>query len=238
MTNDKAVTAPTCTSTPDDPYTRTLSYQKEKERKHLRLPLVLVVPQGLVGHEPALLPTVPAPACADPPESYYEEAQPYEETFNGRNQGPSRDKGRTVSGGLTAPKSLIKAWSRCRPYSALLEPPFSLLPSSCLFFFFLGLCSMCTTGASSQASSLFFSPSPLFASSEDGEAVSSSYESYDEEEVTRGKSPSTQHQWPSAEASIELMKDARICAFLWRKKWLGQWAKQLCVIKDHRLLVG
>lgn len=34
------------------------------------------------------------------------------------------------------------------------------------------------------------------------------------------------------------MKDARICAFLWRKKWLGQWAKQLCVIKDTRLLVG
>ncbi|XP_034049362.1 actin filament-associated protein 1-like 2 [Thalassophryne amazonica] len=71
---------------------------------------------------------------------------------------------------------------------------------------------------------------------DDGEAVSSSYESYDEEEVTRGKSPSARHQWPSAEASIELMKDARICAFLWRKKWLGQWAKQLCVIKEHRLL--
>lgn len=67
--------------------------------------------------------------------------------------------------------------------------------------------------------------------------MSSSYESYDEEEVTRGKSPSAQHQWPSAEASIELMKDARLCAFLWRKKWLGQWAKQLCVIKDHRLMV-
>lgn len=71
---------------------------------------------------------------------------------------------------------------------------------------------------------------------DDAEAVSSSYESYDEEEVTRGKSPSAQHQWPSAEASIELMKDARLCAFLWRKKWLGQWAKQLCVIKDHRLM--
>lgn len=68
--------------------------------------------------------------------------------------------------------------------------------------------------------------------------MSSSYESYDEEEVTREKSPSAQHQWPSAEASIELMKDAHICAFLWRKKWLGQWARQLCVIKDHRLLVG
>ncbi|MGH0162641.1 UNVERIFIED_CONTAM: hypothetical protein FKN15_045779 [Acipenser sinensis] len=69
---------------------------------------------------------------------------------------------------------------------------------------------------------------------EDGEAVSSSYESYDEEEVTKGKS--TTHQWPSTEASIELMKDVRICAFLWRKKWLGQWAKQLCVIRENRLL--
>ncbi|KAG9338338.1 hypothetical protein JZ751_025895 [Albula glossodonta] len=73
------------------------------------------------------------------------------------------------------------------------------------------------------------------ATNEDCEAVSSSYESYDEEEVSKGKS-STPHQWPSTEASIELMKDARICAFLWRKKWLGQWAKQLCVIKEHRLL--
>lgn len=71
---------------------------------------------------------------------------------------------------------------------------------------------------------------------EDGEAVSSSYESYDEEENSKGKS--APHQWPSPEASIELMRDARICAFLWRKKWLGQWAKQLCVIKDTRLLVS
>ncbi|XP_039990782.1 actin filament-associated protein 1-like 2 isoform X3 [Xiphias gladius] len=107
----------------------------------------------VVGREPFPLPAVPAPASIDTSESYYEEAQPYEETVN-----------------------------------------------------------------------------------DDGEVVSSSYESYDEEEVTRGKSPSAQHQWPSTEASIELMKDARICAFLWRKKWLGQWAKQLCVIKDHRLL--
>ncbi|XP_045217525.2 actin filament-associated protein 1-like 2 isoform X5 [Macaca fascicularis] len=69
---------------------------------------------------------------------------------------------------------------------------------------------------------------------EDGEAVSSSYESYDEEDGSKGKS--APYQWPSPEAGIELMRDARICAFLWRKKWLGQWAKQLCVIKDNRLL--
>ncbi|XP_061611479.1 actin filament-associated protein 1-like 2 [Phyllopteryx taeniolatus] len=109
---------------------------------------------GAVTREPFPLPVVQAPTCSDISESYYEEAQPYEETVN-----------------------------------------------------------------------------------DDGEAVSSSYESYDEEEVvTRGKSLSAQHQWPSTEASIELMKDARICAFLWRKKWLGQWAKQLCVIREHRLL--
>ncbi|XP_068113502.1 actin filament-associated protein 1-like 2 isoform X2 [Hyperolius riggenbachi] len=69
---------------------------------------------------------------------------------------------------------------------------------------------------------------------EDGEPVSSSYESYDEDENL--KKSAAQHQWPSTEASIELMKDALICAFLWRKKWLGQWAKQLCVIRDNRLL--
>ncbi|XP_077595621.1 actin filament-associated protein 1-like 2 [Stigmatopora nigra] len=104
--------------------------------------------------EPFPLPNVQAPCCSEASESYYEEAQPYEETVN-----------------------------------------------------------------------------------DDGEAVSSSYESYDEEEAASGvKSAWAQHRWPSAEASIELMKDARICGFLWRKKWLGQWAKQLCVIREHRLM--
>ncbi|XP_063818616.1 actin filament-associated protein 1-like 2 isoform X2 [Pseudophryne corroboree] len=74
------------------------------------------------------------------------------------------------------------------------------------------------------------------AVNEDGDAISSSYESYDEEENIKGKSAAHQHQWPSTEASIELMKDATICAFLWRKKWLSQWTKQLCVIKDNRLM--
>ncbi|XP_041830457.1 actin filament-associated protein 1-like 2 isoform X2 [Melanotaenia boesemani] len=136
---------------------------------------------GVVGREPFPLPVVPAPACIDMSESYYEEAQPYEETINDLE----------CSGLLSGP------WMRVNS-----------------------------------------SDSVIYAviTRDDGEAVSSSYESYDEEEVTQGKSPSTQHQWPSAEASIELMKDAHICAFLWRKKWLGQWAKQLCVIKDHRLL--
>ncbi|KAK7134857.1 hypothetical protein R3I93_018081 [Phoxinus phoxinus] len=91
--------------------------------------------------------------------------------------------------------------------------------------------------ASLMPESYYEDPQPYdpISINEDTEQVSSSYESYDEEEVMKGKS-TAQHQWPSPEASIELMKDARICAFLWRKKWLGQWAKQLCVIREQRLL--
>ncbi|XP_062270284.1 actin filament-associated protein 1-like 2 isoform X2 [Platichthys flesus] len=134
----------------------------------------------VVGREPFPLPAVPCPATVDTSESYYEEAQPYEETVN------------DLDG------------------FGLLSGPWMRVQSS---------------------------DSVVYAviTRDDGEVISSSYESYDEEEVIRGKSPSAQHQWPSTEASIELVKDARICAFLWRKKWLGQWAKQLCVIKDNRL---
>ncbi|XP_037613697.1 actin filament-associated protein 1 isoform X3 [Sebastes umbrosus] len=69
----------------------------------------------------------------------------------------------------------------------------------------------------------------------DSDAMSSSYESYDEEEED-GKGQKMRHQWPSAEASMDLVKDSRICAFLLRKKRFGQWTKLLCVIKDNKLL--
>uniref|UniRef100_A0A3Q3AYT9 Actin filament-associated protein 1 n=1 Tax=Kryptolebias marmoratus TaxID=37003 RepID=A0A3Q3AYT9_KRYMA len=69
----------------------------------------------------------------------------------------------------------------------------------------------------------------------DSDAMSSSYESYDEEEED-GKGQKMHIQWPSEEASMDLVKDARICAFLLRKKRFGQWTKLLCVIKDNKLL--
>ncbi|KAM5298227.1 actin filament-associated protein 1-like 1 [Ctenodactylus gundi] len=69
----------------------------------------------------------------------------------------------------------------------------------------------------------------------DSDAMSSSYESYDEEEE-EGKGPKPRHQWPSEEASMHLVRDCRICAFLLRKKRFGQWAKQLTVIKEDQLL--
>ncbi|XP_069052094.1 actin filament-associated protein 1-like 1 isoform X2 [Lepisosteus oculatus] len=69
----------------------------------------------------------------------------------------------------------------------------------------------------------------------DSDAMSSSYESYDEEEDD-GKGRRLTHQWPSEENSMGLVKDCRICAFLLRKKRFGQWAKQLTIIRDSRLL--
>ncbi|XP_066505563.1 actin filament-associated protein 1-like 1 isoform X2 [Hoplias malabaricus] len=67
----------------------------------------------------------------------------------------------------------------------------------------------------------------------DSDALSSSYESYDEEEEE--KCQRLTHQWPSEENSMALVRDCRICAFLLRKKRFGQWAKQLTVIRENRL---
>lgn len=39
--------------------------------------------QAVMGREPFPLPALPPPGCADASESYYEEAQPYGEPFNG-----------------------------------------------------------------------------------------------------------------------------------------------------------
>ncbi|KAK1804569.1 hypothetical protein P4O66_020048, partial [Electrophorus voltai] len=67
----------------------------------------------------------------------------------------------------------------------------------------------------------------------DSDALSSSYESYDEEEEE--KRQRLTHQWPSEENSMAPVRDCRICAFLLRKKRFGQWAKQLTVIRENRL---
>lgn len=48
------------------------------------LPTFFLVIVKLIGREPFPLPPPPAPASIDTSESYYEEAQPYEETVNGK----------------------------------------------------------------------------------------------------------------------------------------------------------
>ncbi|XP_024288351.1 actin filament-associated protein 1-like 1 isoform X3 [Oncorhynchus tshawytscha] len=68
----------------------------------------------------------------------------------------------------------------------------------------------------------------------DSDALSSSYESYDEEDE-EAKGQDRTRRWQSEENSVGPMKDCRICAFLLRKKRFGQWAKQLTVVRDNRL---
>ncbi|XP_052392155.1 actin filament-associated protein 1-like 1 isoform X1 [Carassius gibelio] len=68
----------------------------------------------------------------------------------------------------------------------------------------------------------------------DSDALSSSYESYDEEDE-EAKSRERTHQWPSEESPVSQMKDCRKSAFLLRKKRFGQWAKQLTIIRENRL---
>ncbi|XP_077362040.1 actin filament-associated protein 1-like 1 isoform X2 [Festucalex cinctus] len=68
----------------------------------------------------------------------------------------------------------------------------------------------------------------------DSDAVSSSYESYEEEEEAKTQSPP--QRWTTTDGSPDApVRDCRICAFLPRKKRFGQWAKQLVVVRDDKL---
>uniref|UniRef100_A0AAY4ASC5 Actin filament-associated protein 1-like 1 n=1 Tax=Denticeps clupeoides TaxID=299321 RepID=A0AAY4ASC5_9TELE len=75
---------------------------------------------------------------------------------------------------------------------------------------------------------------PRKNSDNDSDALSSSYESYDEEDEETKVQEQVQ-QWPSPESSLGPVKDCRIADFLLRKKRFGQWAKQLTVISENRL---
>ncbi|KAM6106812.1 actin filament-associated protein 1-like 2 [Pterocles gutturalis] len=67
---------------------------------------------------------------------------------------------------------------------------------------------------------------------------SSHYESYGEDEdgVTDRAHYLRQPPAPSPEAEPPGCPEAQLCGFLWRKRWLGQWAKQLFIVREHVLL--
>ncbi|XP_074467047.1 actin filament-associated protein 1-like 1b isoform X1 [Sebastes fasciatus] len=69
----------------------------------------------------------------------------------------------------------------------------------------------------------------------DSDALSSSYESYEEEEDEEAKGREQTQRWTAEESTDGPVKDCRICAFLLRKKRFGQWAKQLVVVRDNKL---
>ncbi|XP_029768604.1 actin filament-associated protein 1-like 2 [Terrapene carolina triunguis] len=72
-----------------------------------------------------------------------------------------------------------------------------------------------------------------------GDTDSSHYESYGEDEDCV-KDRAHYIQWPPAAGTAEApaRPEAQLCGFLWRKRWLGQWAKQLFIVREHALLVS
>ncbi|KAK7146413.1 hypothetical protein R3I93_013992 [Phoxinus phoxinus] len=65
---------------------------------------------------------------------------------------------------------------------------------------------------------------------------SSHYESYGEDEDEFVKDRAHYIQWSSSQPCLRPVPESRICGYLWRKKWLGQWTRQLFIIKHDSLL--
>lgn len=80
----------------------------------------------------------------------------------------------------------------------------------------------------------------FFSILEKAESDSSHYESYGEEEDDEDelvKDRAHYIQWSSSQPCLRPAPESRICAYLWRRKWLGQWAKQLFIVRNDVLLV-
>nr|XP_023694356.1 actin filament-associated protein 1-like 2 isoform X1 [Paramormyrops kingsleyae] len=65
---------------------------------------------------------------------------------------------------------------------------------------------------------------------------SSHYESYGEEEEDSVKDRAHYIQWSASQPCLRSPPESRICGYLSRKKWLGQWKKQLFIIRNTALL--
>ncbi|XP_071655421.1 actin filament-associated protein 1-like 2 isoform X2 [Patagioenas fasciata] len=91
-------------------------------------------------------------------------------------------------------------------------------------------------------------PPPTDNSYEDAEPLSSSrctgsggtdtdsshYESYEEDED--GVTDRAHYLRRPPDAEPPGPPEAQLCGFLWRKRWLGRWAKQLFIVREHVLL--
>ncbi|XP_061328567.1 actin filament-associated protein 1-like 2 isoform X3 [Pezoporus flaviventris] len=67
---------------------------------------------------------------------------------------------------------------------------------------------------------------------------SSHYESYEEDEEGVKDRAHYLRRPPGTgrDAEPSGRPEAQLCGFLWRKRWLGQWAKQLFIVREHVLL--
>ncbi|XP_051806547.1 actin filament-associated protein 1-like 2 [Acanthochromis polyacanthus] len=69
---------------------------------------------------------------------------------------------------------------------------------------------------------------------------SSHYESYGEDDDEEGeelvKDRAHYIQWSASQPCLRPAPESRLCGYLWRRKWLGQWSKQLFIIRNDALL--
>ncbi|KAG7480705.1 hypothetical protein MATL_G00059090 [Megalops atlanticus] len=76
---------------------------------------------------------------------------------------------------------------------------------------------------------------PVSQTTDTVDSDSSHYESYGEEEDFV-KDRAHYIQWSASQPCLRPAPESRICGYLWRKKWLGQWTKQLFIIRNNLLL--
>ncbi|XP_042070315.1 actin filament-associated protein 1-like 2 isoform X2 [Haplochromis burtoni] len=80
------------------------------------------------------------------------------------------------------------------------------------------------------------------SNTEKAESDSSHYESYDEEDDDDGgeelvKDRAHYIRWSASQPCLKPTPESRLCGYLWRRKWLGQWSKELFIIRNDVLLV-
>ncbi|XP_053180804.1 actin filament-associated protein 1-like 2 [Scomber japonicus] len=81
-------------------------------------------------------------------------------------------------------------------------------------------------------------PSTTTTNADKTDSDSSHYESYGEEEDDEDLVKDRAHylQWSASQPCLRPTPESRLCGYLWKRKWLGQWTKQLFIIRNDVLL--
>ncbi|XP_034728607.1 actin filament-associated protein 1-like 2 isoform X3 [Etheostoma cragini] len=86
-------------------------------------------------------------------------------------------------------------------------------------------------------------PDTTMSNTVKAESDSSHYESYGEEDGDDDdddekpvKDRAHYIQWSASQPCLRPIPESRLCGYLWKRKWLGQWTKQLFIIRSDELL--
>ncbi|KAK5909274.1 hypothetical protein CesoFtcFv8_003219 [Champsocephalus esox] len=81
-------------------------------------------------------------------------------------------------------------------------------------------------------------PNTTTSNTDNAESDSSHYESYGEEDDDDEPVKDRAHyiHWSASQPCLRPVPESRLCGYLWKRKWLGQWTKQLFIIRSDVLL--